>query len=148
MPMRLITRLTCYFMAMLLLLSSTGFVLVEHLCQMGGKSQSLWVGKETCKKSCSSLSPKSQPSTFGPSFEKQPCCKETSSLSRLEVETIVGSTELPTPAASLNFFIPQTGTFLLLGWSTWLSIAKVPPHPQIPHSQAGRYLALLCAWLL
>ncbi|HEV7379454.1 MAG TPA: hypothetical protein VGN64_06655 [Dyadobacter sp.] len=77
------------FMALLVLLSSTGFGFIEHECMMRGKSLQLLTEKKanTGNKKVSSCcakskAPKEAKGTF---FKKTDCCKESQKFEKLDV---------------------------------------------------------------
>jgi hypothetical protein len=80
------------FMAMLILLSSTGFGFIEHQCMMRGKSVQFISEKkaDSCKKkvvnSCCAKSnaAKQQSSTY---LKKTDCCKDNQQFAKLDVVT-------------------------------------------------------------
>ncbi|HEV7347316.1 HYC_CC_PP family protein [Telluribacter sp.] len=144
-------RFMCLFMAILMLLSSTGFVMVEHICQMRGKTQSMWNGKDKCKMHCPA--PKKVASTQKEAataqIKKQSCCKETSYFSRLAILSQNGNSLLvETPSfpvvvldEAINFIfqalLPELG----------VSFGTHPNPPPYLHS-TGEYLAMICCWLI
>ncbi|MGA0558037.1 HYC_CC_PP family protein [Larkinella sp. VNQ87] len=99
-------------MACLVLLSSTGFGLIEHTCLMRGKKVSMTINrseKATCavhqKKSFSV----SRQSSIGPVIKRSDCCKEeqryenvdfSSSLTQLVAKFIKSTTDLAGAAAA------------------------------------------------
>ncbi len=75
-------------MAFIVLLSSTGFGLVEHRCMMRGKSVELAALKkaETACGACKSVAASSERiSSSLPAFSKKPCCEESQKYQKLEV---------------------------------------------------------------
>jgi recombinational DNA repair protein (RecF pathway) len=77
------------FMAMLVLLSSTGFGFIEHECMMRGKSLQLLSQKKAVNSaekvsSCCAKS-KVQKESKGTFFKKTDCCKESQKFEKLDV---------------------------------------------------------------
>lgn len=77
------------FMALLVLLSSTGFGFIEHECMMRGKSLQLLTEKkvgDSAKKvsSCCAKS-KAQKEAKGTFFKKTDCCKESQKFEKVDV---------------------------------------------------------------
>lgn len=83
-----IYRFTTLFMAMLVLLSSTGFGILEHQCLMKGKSIQLISHQKdgTCKiakaSTCCSKAQVSSPT--GTYFKKTVCCKDLQKFENLD----------------------------------------------------------------
>jgi len=79
-------------MAILILLSSTGFAFIEHECMMRGKSMKL-VSEQNSKsesgKSVSSCCAKSKAlkEAKGTFFKKTSCCKDSQKFEKLDVTT-------------------------------------------------------------
>lgn len=76
------------FMAMLVLLSSTGFAFIEHECMMRGKSLQFFTEKkdDAAKKvaSCCAKS-KVKEDSKGTFFKKTDCCKESHKFEKVDV---------------------------------------------------------------
>jgi hypothetical protein len=84
------------FMAILVLLSSTGFAFIEHECMMRGKSVQFLVEKKADsenKKAVSSCCAKSkvQKESKGTFFKKTDCCKENQKFEKLDVPSQASS---------------------------------------------------------
>lgn len=78
------------FMAVLVLLSSTGFAFIEHQCMMRGKSMQFLSEKksDSCKakvvSSCCAKS-KAAKTQAGSFFKKTDCCKENQKFEKVDV---------------------------------------------------------------
>lgn len=77
------------FMALLVLLSSTGFGFIEHECMMRGKSLQLLTekkaGDSTKKVSSCCAKSKAQKEAKGTFFKKTACCKESQKFEKVDV---------------------------------------------------------------
>ena len=145
---RLCSRFICFSLALLVLLSSTGFGTVEHWCQMRGHTKSLLAVSTTCAKFCPS-DEISDPVVGGHTIKKMPCCKTILSYQHLDVSSFVadqGSITAPQPAG----FMPAPAFRLLLA-----AIAPIDARPATairaddPQPRTGRYrLISLCTWLI
>ena len=151
MRQRFLIRYMCLLMAILMLVSSTGFVMVEHICQMRGKTQSMWVGKETCKMHCPAAkkAAPSQQEEGVAKVKKKSCCKETSNFSRLDVSSLSSTPLLVTtptsPALVFEAAIYLFSQTFLTGSGAAL---RTPPNPSPLIYTSSQYLALLCIWLI
>jgi hypothetical protein len=146
----LLVRFVSLMMALLLLVSSTGFVIVEHSCQMKGTSQSVWTGDESCKPGCgSSVKPSGQDRKKNTTqLSKQSCCKETSFLSRAELSATVASVSnevVQIPGINLLYY-PLSSLVNRYSIDTIFHSQRPDPGPLV--LSVSRYIALLCIWLL
>ena len=142
-------RVITLIMAVLVLLSSTGLVIVEHSCLMRGKTQSVWVGKDSCKTSCSSK--KNSLTTLHDRsltyLQKQPCCKESKHLSRVGIATEVNSLpvlvfqNVALPYSFSFLFTPSAGRFAALHQA-----GRPDPGPLV--FSASCYISFLCTWII
>ncbi|MBC8151677.1 MAG: hypothetical protein H7Z72_02070 [Bacteroidetes bacterium] len=142
------TRLICCWLALVVLLGSTGFGMVEHWCQMRGHSKAFLLTKTGCVTPCQAAE-QSPPTSDGPVVKKMPCCKTTVSYENLDVSRFVA--DQPVPAA------PQPGDcipnpqFRLLP-AALLPVAVVPstlPLADDPLHRTGRFrLVSGCTWLI
>ncbi len=73
------------FMAMLLLVSSTGFSITEHQCLVRGKSMQLLPAKSKGCKGCRLPAPRQGDSRQQVVIKKSHCCKDESRYEKLEV---------------------------------------------------------------
>lgn len=142
------TRLICCWLALLVLLGSTGFGMVDHWCQMRGHTKSLSLAQAGCASSCPS-DKGSDPISGEHSLKKMPCCKVTLSYQHLDVSRFITdqhSIATPQPAD----FIPNPEFYSLLAAIT--PADRLPVAPSLaddPLSRPGRYrLTSLCTWLI
>lgn len=142
------TRLFCCWLAVLVLLSSTGFGMVEHWCQMRGHTKSLLALQKECPKPCQS-DESSAPIANGPIVKKQPCCKTTVSYEHLDVSRIVADNHpLPTPVVT-DFLPNPQFRFLLAALLPPKRAEFILPIADTPLHRAGRFrLTSLCSWLI
>lgn len=78
-------RLITLSMALMILISSTGFGLIEHQCMMRGKSLQLLSSNTKSCKSCKAPAQKSRYGKNDTFFKKADCCKDESRHEKLEV---------------------------------------------------------------
>lgn len=142
------TRLICCWLAFVVLLSSTGYGMVEHWCQMRGYSKTLLMAKATCAKTCQA-DDSSLPLSAGPVIKRVPCCKTTLSYEHVDVSRFVAdhhTASAPQPAA----FMPNPALQLL--WTALQPVAatgSLPPLVDDPFYRTGRSrLISLCSWLI
>lgn len=97
---RALLKIFNLFMACIVLMSSTGFGLIEHTCQMRGKKVRMAGIEQTTCKGCPAANHANE--TKGPVVKKTDCCKESSryenvdfssSLSQLLAKFIKATTE-------------------------------------------------------
>lgn len=143
-------RFVSLMMALLLLVSSTGFVIVEHSCQMRGTSQSVWTGDESCKPGCDSPQKPTDHNKKKHTAElsKQSCCTETSFLSRADLSATVAnfSNEVVQVQGINLLYYPLTSLVNRHSFDTILPSQRPDPGPLV--LSVSRYIALLCIWLL
>jgi|GEM_PF-672993 len=152
-PMRtpLHTRLICCWLAILVLVSSTGFGMVEHWCQMRGHSKTLLVVQNGCAKPCTANKTDDQivPDSGGTAVKKMPCCKTTVSYEHLDVSRFVAD-QANNPVLQPAEFIPNPQFRVLL--AALLPVATTAtafPFADDPLHQSGRSrLISLCTWLI
>lgn len=145
---RLHTRIVCCWLALLVLLTSTGFGMVEHWCQMRGYSKSLLAVQKECPKPCQSDN-ESAPVSGGPVIKKQPCCKTTVSYEHLDVSSFVADYH-PLPAPAPAAFLPNP-QFRFLLEALWIAPSVEAPLPSadMPLHRTGRFRQIsLCTWLI
>lgn len=142
------TRFCCSWLAVLVLLTSTGFGTVEHWCQMRGHTKTLLVLKKECPKSCQSDEP-SVPVSSGPILKKLPCCKTTLTYEHLDVSSLVADHHpLPMPAPAAFLSNPQFH-FLLAALLPPASADPLLPTADTLLHRTGRFrLTSLCIWLI
>ncbi|MCE6993002.1 hypothetical protein [Dyadobacter sp. CY323] len=126
------------FMAILVLLSSTGFAFIEHECMMRGKSlqfsQDKKSGSDTIKKASSCCAKSKQlKEAKGTFFKKTDCCKESPKFEKLEV---VSSGAQPNPIFLKVFadLIPWSVKFYSFIRAEWVLPATWPLSPDISFS--------------
>ncbi|MGF7219134.1 hypothetical protein GGR92_005316 [Spirosoma lacussanchae] len=142
------TRLFCCWLAILVLLSSTGFGMVEHWCQMRGHTKTLLAAQKECPKPCQADEPEA-PVSGGPVLKKQPCCKTTLTYEHLDVSSFVADYHpLPTPSPAAFLPNPQF-QFLLAALFPPASAQHILPTADTPLHRTGRFrLTSLCTWLI
>lgn len=142
------TRMICCYLALAVLLSSTGFGMVDHWCQMRGHSKSLLMTKDGCASTCPS-DEGSGPVSGGHALKKMPCCKVTLSYQHLDVSRFI-TDQHPVAAPQPADFIPNPEFRLLLAAMVPTGVLPaVPPLTDDPLSRTGRYrLTSLCTWLI
>ncbi len=143
------TRLICCLLALLVLLSSTGYGMVEHWCQMRGHSKSLLLTAKGCAKPCGTPE-EATPPTDGPLLKRAPCCKTTLTYTHLDVSRFLAD-QPAQPVLHLAEFVPnapfQVLLFSLLSPVT--AISKAAPLATDPLFRPGRFRLLAgCTWLL
>lgn len=146
MPRSFLTRLTCLWLAFAVLLGSSGFTVVEHVCQMRGKVSRVQLTPKACTKHCP---PKQHSrSAEGLGFHKNPCCQVSVHYQHLETGQ---SSAKPTPS------VHQPGAADLLDRAFLLFSALLPQTEaddlpvasNAPLNASGRdRLARLCTWLI
>jgi len=109
-------RFFAFVMAFVVLLSSTGFGLVEHSCMMRGKSVELAALKKTTTgcKACKPVSEVRNSSSL--QFKKKACCEENHTFQKLEVVTT------NSPSAKILKSAPPIDTISGLGISVRASM--------------------------
>ncbi|KAB7726459.1 hypothetical protein F5984_24375 [Rudanella paleaurantiibacter] len=144
----LYTRIVCCWLALLVLLTSTGFGMVEHWCQMRGHSKSLLTVAKVCPKPCQSEDG-STTTPSGPVVKKQACCKTTLSYEHLDVSSFVADYH-PLPAPVTAEFIPNSAFHFLLAALLVVPNAEPPlPAAETPLHRTGRFRQIsLCTWLI
>jgi hypothetical protein len=76
-------------MAMVVLLSSTGFGLVEHNCMMSGKSvQLVSLGESSGCQGCKKVTSATHEEASYPVFKKKACCDESQKHEKIEVVSV------------------------------------------------------------
>jgi len=142
-------RILNVVMAVVVLLSSTGFGLVEHSCQMRGKKITrLGVSGHTC---AGYPSGKTASASIQPSLKKTDCCQKeqryenvdvTSSLSQLVAKFFKVVTETIVTAVTMV-------VMTLLSWLFSTDASIVAHSPNAPPAAFGRaLLALVQSFLI
>lgn len=137
-------------MAVLLLVSSMGFSVVEHTCQMKGKSHSARLGAGAVSSCCATAAAAADPSPLtkhASGIQENPCCKEKAVLSPVAVSI--------TPEAPAHQLVPLAtplvlAAYLVFGdaYFTWDIYPAYHPYAGPPPVSVSLYKALLCSWLL
>lgn len=148
MKIRFYTRLICIWLALMVLLSSTGFGMVEHWCQMRGHTKSLLLTQKSCTTPCQA-NELPAPVSGESIVKKMPCCKTTVSYEHLDVSRVVADQHTPGAPGPADF-IPNPEFQLLLAAllplepsATSLSITADPIY------RTGRFrLTSHCSWLI
>lgn len=148
MPTTHLTRFLCCSLALVVLLSSTGFGTVEHWCKMRGHTKSLLVASDGCRKSCQA-DQTPEPASGEHALKGMPCCKTTLSYEHLDVSRFVTDQHpvaVPQPAE----FIPNPEFRLLLAAILPADrLSAVPSLADDPLPRTGRFrLISLCTWLI
>lgn len=144
----LFTRLICCWLALTVLVSSTGFGMVEHWCQMRGHSKTLLLTADTCTKACLS-SESSEPVSDRAQVARMPCCKTTVSYQHLDVSRFAADHHAPVTPQPAGF-IPNPEFRLLLAVMRPTSVLSAfTPLADDPLFRTGRFrLTSLCTWLI
>lgn len=142
------TRIICCWLAILVLVSSTGFGMVEHWCQMRGHTKSLLLTKKGCITPCRT-SERPTPVSGEPIVKKMPCCKTTLSYEHLDVGRFLTDQPNP-PVPLLAEFVPNAGLqWLLAALLPVESANSILPLADDPLHRTGRFrLTSLCTWLI
>ena len=144
----LYTRIFCCWLAVLVLLSSTGFGMVEHWCQMRGHTKTLLVLDNNCPKSCQA-DDTPMPVSGESVVKRSPCCKTSLTYEHLDVSRFVADYH-PVPVPQPAAFLPNPQFRLLLAVLLPFSSAEsILPTADTPLHRTGRFrLASLCTWLI
>lgn len=143
-----LTRLVCTWLALVVLLGSSGFTVVEHLCQMRGKMQKLALTADACVTVCTKATP-CPPAESGTHVQKAPCCKVIKHYRHLETNQ-QASQALTAPVAPVldADLVAHAYTLLARLISPALAVSA-PPASDAPLSPTGRArLAHHCTWLI
>jgi len=140
-------RLIALMMAVLLLVSSTGLVIVDHVCLMRGKTQSVWTGQETCSKSCKSSNAVDIAEHGNAThLDKVPCCQEKAQLVKLEVQS--KTSWAPEPVSKTSFPFPEFTFFVRYYSSLPTTSWENSPDTGPPAYPVAYVLAILCTWII
>ncbi|WP_018622748.1 hypothetical protein [Spirosoma luteum] len=143
------TRLICCWLALVVLLSSTGFGMIDHWCQMRGHSKALLLTEKGCVVNPCQTDEPTAPVTGGPLVKKMPCCKTTVSFEHLDVSRLVAdhpSLATPQPA---DFILNPQFRLLLAELMPTDSQPSVPSIANDPIYRTGRFrLTVGCSWLI
>ena len=142
------TRLICCWLALVVLLGSTGFGMVEHWCQMRGHSKSLLLAKAGCAKPCKE-DKNPAPASPGPVVKKHPCCKTIVSYEHLDVSRFVADQHSPATPQPADFIPNPQFRLLLAAIMPTDVLSSVPSNADDPIRRTGRYrLTVGCTWLI
>lgn len=141
-------RLICCWLALVVLLGSTGFGVVDHWCQMRGHTKSLLSAQTGCTKSCQADEPPA-PITGTSVVKRMPCCKTTVSYEHLDVSRFVVDHHNPVAPQPVDFIANPQFQRLLVALLP-ASDAVVPfPSADDPLHRTGRYRLIVgCTWLI
>ena len=142
------TRLICCWLALVVLLSSTGFGMVEHWCQMRGHSKSLLSTQKGCVKPCQA-DEQPAPVSDGAFVKKMPCCKTTVSYEHLDVSRFVADQHSPATPQPADFIPNPQFRLLLAAIMPTDVLSSVPSNADDPIRRTGRHrLTVGCTWLI
>lgn len=143
------TRLFCCLLALVVLLSSTGFSMVDHWCQMKGHSKSLLLTEKGCVIDPCHTDEPTAPETGGLLIKKMPCCKTTVSFEHLDVSRFVADQHSPATPQPADF-IPNPQFRLLLAALMPFNVQpSIPSVADDPIHRTGRFrLTVGCSWLI
>ncbi len=142
------TRLICCWLAILVLLSSTGFGMVEHWCLMRGHTKTMLAVQKSCAEPCQATALMA-PMSGEPTVKKAACCKTSLSYEHLDVSSYVADYH-PLPTLQPAEFIPNPQFRLLLAALLPVdTTAPALPVADDPLPKSGRFrLISLCTWLI
>ena len=127
------------FMALLVLLSSTGFGFIEHQCLMRGKSMQFVSKSKTAEKTVSSCCAKSKAlkESKGTFFKKTDCCKESQKFEKVDAVSLQSSTLIKLIKVSSGDLLWSVQSFKFI-ISEWIC-----PDPNIFSNKAKSFSSLL-----
>jgi hypothetical protein len=143
------TRLICCWLALMVLLSSTGFGMVDHWCQIRGHSKALLLTEKGCVVNpCQTVEP-TIPVMVGPSVKKMPCCKTTVSFEHLDVSRFVAEYHSPATPQPADFISNPQFRLLLAALMPTDAQPSVSSLADDPLHRTGRFrLTVGCSWLI
>ncbi len=106
------------FIALNLLISSTGLNVYEHLCRMKGNSLSLFAKTNGC---CSKKKNKTYcatTTTTQQGFNKKPCCEERSHYIKSTIQGTSASSDTASPTLPILDVVPQAMCRLPLAFTS------------------------------
>lgn len=142
------TRLICCWLALTVLLSSMGFGVVDHWCQMRGHSKVPLLNQKDTVKTCEANEP--MPLVSGcPAVKKLPCCKTTLSYEHLDVSRFVADQHSPAAPQPAEFIPNPQFRLLLAALILNDPQLSVPSIADDPLHRTGRFrLTVGCSWLI
>ncbi|WP_460910991.1 hypothetical protein [Spirosoma areae] len=141
-------RFICCWLALLVLVSSTGFGIVEHWCQMRGHTKSLLLTRKGCATPCKTNEPPA-PISGQPIVKKIPCCKTTLSYEHLDVSRFLTDQQGSAAPGAIEFISNPAFQLLLAALLPVESATSVLPLADDPLHRTGRFrLTSLCTWLI
>ncbi len=142
------TRLICCWLAVMVLLTSVGFGMVEHWCQMRGHSKTLLVAQDSCQETCKA-DETTAPFSDGPLVKQMPCCKTTLSYQHLDVSRFVVDHSLPSAHQPAAFIANPQFQLLLAVLHPVANMVTVDLSNQETLPRTGRFrLTTYCTWLI
>jgi len=145
-----LTRIVSVLMAVLLLVSSLGFTIVEHTCEMKGKSHSARMGDGAVSSCCATAAASTNSladTKHDSGVRENPCCKEKALLSSADVAV---SPEAPLHQLVTPATVVALAKYLVFGDGYFTSDTHSAFHPYAgpPPASVSLYKALLCSWLI
>ncbi|WP_020604955.1 hypothetical protein [Spirosoma spitsbergense] len=139
-------RLICCWLALVVLLSSTGFGMIDHWCQMRGHTKSLLLTKDECATPCQSVEAIGPISTEN-TVKKMPCCKTQLSYEHLDVSRFVADQHSPAAPQPAEFIPNPAFRLLLAAIQPTGAVTAISTDDHL--FRTGRYrLTSLCTWLI
>lgn len=145
-----IVRIVSLVMAVLLLVSSMGFVIVEHTCEMKGKSRSARLGHGETSSCCGAKASSADPLTGtkkAAGIQGNPCCKEkavfTSVTAAVNPEVLTHEIAIADVPLAIVAYLVFKGSYFARD-----SQATDDPYAGPPPISASQHIALLCSWLI
>ncbi|MCY7349332.1 MAG: hypothetical protein LH606_01515 [Cytophagaceae bacterium] len=142
-----LTRLTCLWLAATVLLASSGFTVVEHVCQMRGKVSRVQLTPKGCTTHCSQQ--KHHRSGKQPNVHKQSCCQVAAHYQHLETVQVITTSPVAFPKSATDADLVITSLFLLAALWSPASDNPLPVESTAPLNSSGRdRLVQFCTWLI
>lgn len=142
-----LTRLTCLWLAFTVLLGSSGFTVVEHVCQMRGKVSKVQLTPKGCTKHCPA--PKPARSTKQPHLHKLPCCQVSAHYQHLETGQVATAQAFEFPQSATEADLLAATFSLLAGLLPQATEQLLPVESEAPLNSSGRdRLVQFCTWLI
>ncbi|WP_019990201.1 HYC_CC_PP family protein [Rudanella lutea] len=140
---RQLFRIVNVLMAVVVLLSSTGFGLVEHSCQMRGKKISLVGTEKTGCVGCPTA--KAQPASAQPVVKKADCCQEEQRYEKVDIGSSLSQLVAKFFKIMAEAVVTSVTTLVtaLLNWMFSQDESVVIHAPNAPPAAHGRQLLVL-----